>query len=460
MRKVCFIIPDGTGIRNYLYSNLPKRLIENGCEIILLHAISTAAIDEINAVNAINFKSIKLPLYAETKYQKFLREVICYARLSRNKKLTNNESILTNWKPKKNSISKSIFYGLVEFFGKKISSDYDKILKYETKYQKSLESSITAFEDLLNDLKPDLVFSTHQRSMNAIPIVAAAHKLNIKTIGAIFSWDNLPKARLSVRTNEYVVWSEYMKKELISYYPEINDNNITVTGTPQFEFYYNKNNIYEKDVFYKKFDLDSSKKIICFSGDDELTSPYDSIFLNDIAEVIDEEKLNAQILLRRAPVDISGRFDVIKNKFPEIIKVATPLWNFDKNNLENWQIIYPTYEDIKLLISTAYYCDAVINLGSTMAHDFAMFQKPAIYFNYNPVYSNDWNVETIYQYQHFRSMGDLDPVLWLNSKEDTKLILDKALNQPTLDNEKWLNRIAEFRENASHNIANKIIACI
>lgn len=460
MRKICFIIPDGTGIRNYLYSNLPKKLIENGCEIILLHTISKAAIDEINAVNAVNFKSIKLPLYAETKYQKFLREVICYARLLRNKKLTDNESILTNWKPKKNSISKGIFYSLVEFIGKEISNDYDKILNYEIKYQKSIERNIAAFEDLLNNLKPDLIFSTHQRSMNAIPIVAAAHKLNIKTIGAIFSWDNLPKARLSVRTDEYVVWSEYMKKELNFYYPEIDENNITVTGTPQFEFYYNKKNIYEKDVFYKTFDLDSSKKIICFSGDDELTSPYDPFFLNDIAEVIDEEELNIQILLRRAPVDASGRFDVIKNKFPEIIKVASPLWNFDKKKLENWQTIYPTFEDIKLLISTVYYCDAVINLGSTMAHDFAMFQKPAIYLNFNPVYSNDWNVETIYQYQHFRSIGDLAPVLWLNSKEDTKLVLNKALKKPRLDNEKWLNRIAEFRDNASDKIAKKIVSCI
>lgn len=460
MPKVCFIIPDGTGIRNYLYSNLPKKLIEKGCEIILLHSISSDAIDEINTVNNINFKSIKLPSFSETKYQTFLRETICYARLLRNKKLTDNESILTNWKPKKNSISKIIFYSLVEFIGKKISNDYDKILNYEIKYQKSIETNIAAFEDLLNNLKPDLIFSTHQRSMNAIPIVSAAHKLNIKTIGAIFSWDNLPKARLSVRTNEFVVWSEYMKKELNFYYPEINENNITVTGTPQFEFYYNKNNIYEKDVFYKKFDLDSSKKIICFSGDDELTSPYDPIFLKDIAKVIKVKKLDIQILLRRAPVDVSGRFESVINQFPQIIKDVPPLWKFNKNNLENWQTIYPTFEDIKLLISTAYYCDAVINLGSTMAHDFAIFHKPAVYLNYNPVNSQKWNVETIYQYQHFKSMGDLVPVFWLNSKEDTKLVLINALKNPTLDNEKWLNRIAEFRVNASDKIAKKIVSCI
>tara|TARA_B110000238_G_C16120897_1_gene437087 strand:+ start:613 stop:1995 length:1383 start_codon:yes stop_codon:yes gene_type:complete len=460
MSKICFIIPDGTGIRNYLYSGLPKKLIEQGCEIVLLHSISQEALDEINSVNAVVFKAIKLPLFVESNYQKMIREIICYARLLRNYRLTKNDSILTNWKPKKNTFKKKTFYNLVEFVGKKISNNYPKILKYELKYQISIEKNNIDFQNLLNEIKPDLVFSTHQRSMNAIPIVVAAKSLKIKTVGAIFSWDNLPKARLSVRTDEYIVWSEYMKQELNVYYPEIKENEITVTGTPQFEFYYNKENIYSKDVFHTKFNLDNTKKLICFSGDDELTSPYDLEFLTDIVKLIITNKLNIQILLRRAPVDVSGRFDHIVNTYPEIVKSAPPLWNFDKNNLESWQTVYPTFEDIKLLISTAFHCEAVINLGSTMAHDFAIFNKPAVYVNYNPVISKTWNVDTIYKFQHFRSMGDLKPVVWLNSRNEISDILEKVLNNPTLDNEKWLSIISENRENASENIAKKLISCI
>ena len=118
MSKICFIIPDGTGIRNYLYSGLPKKLIEQGCEIVLLHSISQEALDEINSVNAVVFKAIKLPLFVESNYQKMIREIICYARLLRNYRLTKNDSILTNWKPKKNTFKKKTFYNLVEFVGK------------------------------------------------------------------------------------------------------------------------------------------------------------------------------------------------------------------------------------------------------------------------------------------------------------------------------------------------------
>jgi hypothetical protein len=95
-----------------------------------------------------------------------------------------------------------------------------------------------------------------------------------------------------------------------------------------------------------------------------------------------------------------------------------------------------------------------------MAHDFAIFNKPAVYVNYNPVISKTWNVKTIYKFQHFRSMGSLKPIIWLNSKEEIAITLEKVLNNPTLDNKKWLNAISEYRENASENIAKKLISCI
>ncbi|AOW19514.1 hypothetical protein [Urechidicola croceus] len=460
MKKIGIIIPDGTGIRNYLYSNVVKSLIEKDCEIILLHSISQAALDEINHVHGIQFKAVQIPQFIESLQQRFIRETISYARLLRNKSLTKNDSLLNNWRPKKSNFKKKYFYNLVEFVGRNISRNYSKIVKYEAKYQKAVAKNNQRYVEIVKSLNLDLIFSTHQRAMNAIPIVVAAKILNVKTVGAIFSWDNVPKARLSARTNEYIVWSQYMKEEMSLYYPEISENNITITGTPQFEFYYNEKNRYSKDTFYDKFNLDKNKRIICFSGDDALTSPFDPEFLTDIVKVIDTNKLNIQILLRRAPVDVSGRFDSIVNTYPEIIKNAPPLWNFDKNSLQSWQTVYPTFEDIKLLISTAFYCEAVINLGSTMAHDFAIFNKPAVYVNYNPVISKTWNIDTIYKFQHFRSMGDLKPVIWLNSKDEIETVLKKVLNNPILDNEKWLNVISENRNIASENIAKKLVSCI
>jgi hypothetical protein len=457
MSKVCIVIPDGTGIRNYLYSDLVKELLNKKCEIVLLHSISPKAIDEISRVHNQSFKTYKLPEYKETIYQKFLRETICYARLLHNKKLVNNASILDAWKPNTSNFKKKLFYKLVTSFGFLVSNNYRRILHLEEKHTASLTKSCEQQILLLKEIQPTIIFSTHQRAMNALPLINAAQQLGIKTIGAIFSWDNLPKARLTVKTSSYIVWSTYMKDELKLYYPEIDSNKIKITGTPQFEFYFKKEFIIDKEVFYSKYNIDASKKIICFSGDDVRTSPFDPQYLNDIASVIENENLAIQILLRRAPVDVSGRFNAIISKFPNTIKEAPPLWNFDKEDTNNWQIIYPTYQDIELLVSTVNYADAVINVGSTMAHDFAMYNKPAIYLNYNSVISKEWNIETIYQFQHFKSMNNLHPVLWLNSKNDIKKVLNCILEVSKLDNIKWLNIIAENREKASVEIANTLL---
>ena len=275
-------------------------------------------------------------------------------------------------------------------------------------------------------------------------IFAAAKDLGIPTTTVIYSWDNLPKARLALRADNYWVWSAYMKDEMAIYYPEIPQNNILVTGTPQFEFYEDKNNIIDKKLFYDTYNLDIDKKIICFSGDDELTSPDDPKYLEDVAEEITKAGIETQyqILLRRCPIDLSGRFDAVIKKYPNLIKEAAPIWNF--NTASSWTTIYPTFQDVKLLVSTAFYSDIVINLGSTMAFDFAMFKKPCVFINYDQKNKTnpDWSVETIYKFQHFRSMPTKEAVIWLNSKNE---IIDKLIHHHEYENQEamqeWCKKI-------------------
>jgi hypothetical protein len=204
------------------------------------------------------------------------------------------------------------------------------------------------------------------------------------------------------------------------YYPEIPFNSIIVTGTPQFEFYQDSKYILERKIFYEKYNLDSQKRIICFSGDDTMTSPDDPFYLKDIAKELIKANLQEQyqILLRRCPVDLSGRFDAIVKKYPKLIIEVSPLWCF--NSSKEWSAVYPSIEDVKLLVSTAFYADVVVNVGSTMAFDFAMFDKPCVFINYDQENktAKDWSVTTIYQFQHFSSMPNEEAVIWLNNKAE------------------------------------------
>ncbi|MGL3001289.1 hypothetical protein [Flavobacterium sp. RSSB_23] len=451
--KIVLLFPDGVGIRNYLYSRVFKGLENN---LVLFHNFDYKTVSSISKNTSIS-DSLIIPIYNESIKEKFLRELICLSRLYYNADRVENNSILAYWKWNQKTFSKKIFYRLIECIAP-FTKDYSKILKLERKYQLEIRRNPFYFEvkDILQKVNPRVVFCSHQRSLKAATIFAAATDLGIKTTTVIYSWDNLPKARMALSADNYLVWSNYMKKEMELYYPEIPEEKIHVTGSPQFEFYRDENNIIDKAVFYKKYNLDPNKKIICFSGDDTLTSPDDPSYLRDIANEIIKAKLQDkyQILLRRCPVDFSGRFEKVVNEYKDLIKEAIPLWHF--NSSKEWSAVYPSVDDVKLLVSTAFYSDVVVNVGSTMAFDFTMFNKPCVFINYDQSAKNseDWSVQTIYQFQHFRSMPNKESVIWLNSKEE---IIEKVI--PNENNysdsfmKKWFNVILDSKEiSASVNI--------
>jgi hypothetical protein len=285
---------------------------------------------------------------------------------------------------------------------------------------------------ILEKEKPDLIFCTNQRPVNAIAPLTAAQDLGIPTSTFIFSWDNLPKATMIVETDHYFVWSEFMKQELLNYYPHIKKEQVFITGSPQFEPHYDLSLRQNREDFFKEYGLDLSKKYICFSGDDITTSPDDPQYLNDIAEVI--SKLNSEghklgIVFRRCPVDFSDRYEKVLEKHKDIIVSIAPKW---KKTGENWNSVLPTKEDLRLQMNTILHCEAVINLASSMVFDFAIFGKSCLYINYEAEKKKklDWSPGKVYNFVHFRSMPTGDEVYWLNSKNEIEAKLEKALDNP------------------------------
>lgn len=88
--------------------------------------------------------------------------------------------------------------------------------------------------------------------------------LGIPTASFIFSWDNLPKATTLIEPDFYFVWSDYMKNELLQYCPYVKENQVFVTGTPQFESHFDKSLLQTKEIFYKTHNLDLKERIYLF----------------------------------------------------------------------------------------------------------------------------------------------------------------------------------------------------
>jgi len=455
-RKIFILIPDGVGIKNYLYSRAFKN---SDASLILFHNFDDHTLNQIEKEVSINVK-IVIPVYSESMREKFLRELIHLSRLRLNSKKVNNPSVLKFWKGNHKSLKLRLFYKAIAFRAGFVTS-YDTILKLEKKYDKALGKNpfYKEVSVILRKNDPDVIFCTHQRALKAPTIFKAAQDLGILTTTVIYSWDNLFKARLALKADKYLVWSNYMKDELQLLYPEIPPSTIKITGTPQFEFYKNPSNIIEKESFYDQYNLDTSdtsKKMVCFSGDDVKTSPFDPNYLDDVANAMVESGLDKklQLVFRRSPVDVSGRYDWVINKYPDLIVEIPPLWNF---NSELWSAVYPTYEDVKLLVSLAFYGDLVINVGSTMAFDFGMFDKPCIFINYDQIKDEKWSVKTIYEYQHFRSMPSKKAVYWFDHKSEIAAVIEKAVKMPHTEIKDWHEVVIHHTDTASQRILNQLM---
>lgn len=426
-KKLLILVPDGTGVKNYILSSFIK-LVSKNFELILVHNFNETVENEF-PISKEDYTHLKVPIYNENLVHKFIREALCFARLNYNSNLKYNPTILINWRRKFTKLPKKFFYKLVEIYGFKISKNYSYISdvsnSYHLRVQKS--SSVIEFKKMLKQYQPDIVFTTHQRSEFNIPLFAAAKVCNIKSVSVIYSWDNMPKARIPYYSDYFFVWSTYMKEEFKDYYPDIDESRIKITGTPQFEFYQDKNILLSREEFCENLGLNPAKQILCYSGDDRLTSPFDPEYLDDMATIFAamNKDICPQILLRPCPADDGSRFNAVMQKHNNII-LDLPDW-FKNDQVEKWSAKFPRQNDISKLVNIAYHSDAVINVGSTIAHDFAMFNKPAFYLNYNPEIKNhtnlnshkkSWDVKLIYNYQHFKSMGNLTPVYWINKMDD------------------------------------------
>lgn len=453
-KKVFVLLPDGVGLRNFAYS----KFYEIGKQFYDISFWNNTPFN----LSDLNYSEIKFDKPVIHSLSDVVKNGLIQASLTKNKKVEKDSVYDTYRFPaSKNGLKNKIKNSIVAFINSNFSHQ-NGVLKLrrlinsferKTSYYKHCKS-------ILEKEKPDFIFCTNQRPIVAVAPLLAAKDLNIPTATFIFSWDNLPKATMVVQTDYYFVWSEHMKNELMHYHPEINSNQILITGTPQFEAHFDQNLYQEKEVFFNENKLDHNKKYICYSGDDITTCPDDEKYLRDVAlavRALNKKGHNLGLIFRRCPVDFSTRYDAVLQEFKDVIVPVNPAWI---KIGEGWNTVLPTIKDNQVLINTIKHSELVINLGSSMVFDFAVFNKPCFYINYDVTNKliEDWSVKKIYNFVHFRSMSNKKAVVWVNSPNEYEKLIEENLNKNVSEDAlKWFQKITEQpADKASERIWNAI----
>ncbi|KIO54205.1 hypothetical protein [Flavobacterium hibernum] len=415
MKKLGIVITDGVGFRNFILSDFLIEAEKTFDEVVILSCLPASVYSEF----VINSKIIELDVFEEKFSTWFFRKAkeVAHLKLHQKNNFGIQDSLKTN-----TSTSKSNRGYATRFIFKLTSVLHSEkwIQRFNFRQQLSFknDSKTIGYKTILEKENFDLLFFTHQRPPYIAPLVYQAEKLKIKTASFIFSWDNLAsKGRMAANFDYYLVWSNLMKSELQQFYSSVKKDHIEVVGTPQFEPYVLDRYKVSKEQFILKFKLNPNLKTICFSCGDISTSKNDELYIETIANAIQEGKIkDVNFIIRTSPAEDPIRFSNYAKRFP-FIKWNYPKWNLSReNHQESWSQRIPSIEDIKDLRSLLEYSDLNINMLSTMSLDFIQFDKPVI----NTVFGNSKN--GLYDDQRFLKYAHIENVVKSNA---TKIVKDQ-----------------------------------
>ena len=451
LQKIAVVIPRGEVIRNFVHSGVLDLIAEK----VSVSTISVSLNDEINKQLNGKFGEI-YPLieYPERWLVRFEREIL---ETAHNRWL---------WSPaarsrvrRHDSQAAGIRQKLVRTAKKALSrpvanrSGLLALSKIERASSRLLKTT-DEYLNLLKKLRPALVFNgSHVHSRVATQAVQAAQWLKIPTATFIFSWDNLTsQGRIMLPYDYYLVWNEQLKKQLLEMYRQIKPDRIFVTGTPQFDFHFRPEYYQTREEFFAASGADPGRPIVLYTTGMANHMPNEPELVEEIADLLSGigGENPPQMLVRVYPKDLTGRFEKLKMRRPDIL--------FQKTDWEAaW--LTPKFEDSFALINALRHCTLGINVASTVSLELCMFDKPVINVGYNPesVPVKEINYAEYYEFDHYRPLVESGAVEVAGSVRRMRELIIENLREPARRKTERQNLIKKmFGETLDGRSANRV----
>jgi hypothetical protein len=287
------------------------------------------------------------------------------------------------------------------------------------------------YAQLFRELKPTLVFNaSHVHSWVAHAPIHAAKWLGIPTATFIFSWDNLTsQGRITPSYDYYLVWNEAMREQLLEMYGSVRQEQVFVTGTPQFDFLFRPEFAWTREEFCARVGADPNRPIVLYSTGMANHMPDEPHVVERIADMLGAmgDLGPPQLLVRVYAKDLTGRFEDLKRRRPDILFPEVP-WD------ASW--LTPMPEDAYLLTNSLRHSALGINIASTITLELCMLDKPVINVAYQP--PGVENAESIdcsryYAFDHYRPVVESGAVMLARSEAEMPALLRKCLVDPHAD---------------------------
>ncbi len=434
------LIPDGVGVRNFLLGGFLPQLAQAGpCHV--LHTVPEEALSQYQQqpdTHAVHWH--RMLDYQETALTAGLRYAVGYAQMhwggTRAMRHTLQHPVLGSWR------TRALRHG-AKLLGRALAYPAG-IQALDSAHCRAVSRLpiVAHYRALFARLRPAVIFCSHQRPFSVVPPVLAARALGIPTATFIFSWDNLSsKGRIAAPFDHFFVWSELMRRELLTFYPDIAPAQTHIVGTPQFDPYADQTLLWTRAEFCARLGIDPASPLVCYSGGDAGTAPEDPQHLRILLELIASGQIagpgqsRPHVIVRPAPVDDGSRYAAVRRDYPDLI-FAQPEWLHTAPG--DWARTIPLAADVQFLANLTAHADLNINLASTMTLDFALHDKPVVNVAFDvadpPVHGVPlWDY--YYQFEHYRPVVELGAARFARSPAELAQHVNAYLAEPALDRE-------------------------
>ena len=418
------ILPRGEAIRNFVYTGALDKAGRDA-EVSLLSVIPN---DELHAMLLARYPSLfQLHKIDESRTVEVLREVLqiahglwLWSEAAQERWRLRDLEATTITSQMKRLLKKIACLPFANRTGLELLS---MIERKSSRWLRTTDEYVRFF----NERKPTLVFNgSHVHSAVAIQAVQAAQWVGIPTATFIFSWDNLTsQGRIMPTYDYYLVWSEGIKKQLLDIYGSVREDQVVVTGTPQFDFHFKSEFYWSREEFCSRVGADPARPFVLYTTGMANHMPGEPFFVESIATMLKKmtDLGSPQLMVRVYPKDRTGRFDYLKQKCPDII-FSELLWE------PAW--LTPKIEDAHLLTNSLRHAAVGVNVASTISLELCMFDKPVVNIGYNPpgIDKTTLDYARYYQFDHYRPVVESKAISVAANEEELRRLLRQALTDP------------------------------
>ena len=456
--KICILIARGEAARNFVYTKFLKYLSAYA-DVTVLTIIKDK--EFFTAAKPYVKRIIQLKSYKENSLVILFREIIHTAHY----RYIWTEAVKYYWGRHNDRVKNNLRERIRLIIWRSLSYIFanSTMLKIGTSIDRWLSIYLrpTLELDLIfTEMKPDMIFNcSHIHGTSAdLPMRVARH-LKIPTSVFLFSWDNLSsRGRIFPKYDYYFVWTRNISNHLYKLYKgSIKKNQIIASGTPQFDFHFDKNFEWTKEKLFKELNLNIKKNIILYTTGMASDFPGEHKFIETLIDHIKKKnnRLNSQLVIRTYLKGNSNEILRLSEKYKNDDVVFFPpiLWN------EKWMM--PMVEDLHLYSNLIRYSSLGINAASTVSLELMMFNKPVINIGFEPegIELPNWSRFSRHvQYEHYLPLVKSGAVKVAKSSLELCNLVDILMSDPALlNNNQKLFLTEMFQPNTLGNSADEIV---